>query len=468
MNYLKIIFGTIAILGICLSGFSQKNTNGAITPGLLVEIKKSLVIDTDTRALINAISNNDIQKLAVNRENEGKIDKYFSNRIKVKGITDQNSSGRCWLYTGLNVIRIPVIEKYQMEGFQLSQTYPFFWDQLEKANLFLEGIIQTIDQPLDNKRVEWLLKNPINDGGQWTGVVDVVDKYGLVPFEIMPDTKNSESTRWMSRLLRRKLREQAMDLRQMNVDGANKKGLEKKKVGMLSEIYRILVLSLGDPPTNFDWRYKKTDGSLSGLKAYTPMSFYREFVNVDLNDYVMFMNDPSRPYNKLYEIDYDRHIFEGGNWKYINLPADEIKRFAIESIKNNEAMYFSCDVGKQLDKKEGTLDINNYDYADLFGVKFDMDKTERIQTRESGSSHGMNLVGVDLDENDKPGKWLLENSWGAKSGFEGFLIMTDDWFDEYMFRLVVHKKFVSPDALKILDTEPVLLPPWDPMFMPEE
>lgn len=259
-----------------------------------------------------------------------------------------------------------------------------------------------------------------------------------------------------------------MDLRQMYDDGKKVTELQEQKVEMLGDIYRILVLSLGEPPTQFEWRYKKTDGTLSELKTYTPMSFFKDFVNVDLNNYVMLMNDPSRPYYKLYEIDYDRHIFEGGNWKYINLPTTEIKRFAIESIKDNEAMYFSCDVGKQLDKVKGTLDVNNYSYDDLFGVAFDMDKSERIKTFESGSSHGMNLVGVDLDEDNNARKWLLENSWGVKSGHKGFLVMTDKWFDEYMFRLVVGKKYIPGDVLKLLDSEPVFLPPWDPMFAEEE
>ena len=468
MKRVKIIVTAIAIFGISLSVFSQTNSQGTITPTVLEQITKSVNDDADTRALINAVSNNDIQKLALNRDNVGELDMNFSNKIKIKGITDQKSSGRCWLYTGLNVIRTGTIENYKMDDLQLSQTYPFFWDQLEKANLFLEGIVQTVDKPMDDKRVEWLLKNPIGDGGQWTGVVDVIQKYGVVPFDVMPDTKNSEATRWMSRLLRRKLRGQAMDLRQMFEDGKKEKALQETKVEMLGEIYRILVLSLGEPPTQFEWRYKTADGKLSEMKTYTPMSFFKDFVNVDLNDYVMFMNDPSRPYYKLYEIDYDRHIFEGENWKYINLPVDDIKNFAIESIKNNEAMYFSCDVGKQLDKVKGTLDVNNYSYDDLFGVTFDMDKTERIKTFESGSSHGMNLVGVDLDEDGKARKWLLENSWGAKSGHKGFLVMTDNWFNEYMFRLVIKKEYVSPSAIQILDTEPTLLPPWDPMFALEE
>lgn len=454
----------IAALGL----YSQTSNTGIITPDMLSDIQQSFANDANDRALTNAISNNEIDKLALNRENMGKVDKYISNRVNTKGITDQKSSGRCWLYTGLNVIRVQVIEKNDMEGFELSQTYPFFWDQLEKANLFLEGIIQSANQPLDDKRVDWLLKNPIGDGGQWTGVVDLVQKYGLVPSDVMPDSKNSEATRWMSKLLAEKLRQQAMTLREMTSEGVKDKSIKEAKVDMLKDIYRILVLTLGEPPAEFKWRYKKTNGDLSEMKTYTPKTFLTEFVKEDLSDYIMFMNDPSREYYKLYEIDYDRHTIEGGNWKYINLPANEIKEFAKASIIGNKAMYFSCDVGKQLNKEEGTLDVNNYNYNDLMGVNFDMSKTRRIQTFASGSTHGMNLMGVDLDENGNTRKWLLENSWGQKAGFNGFLIMTDEWFNEYMFRLVIKKEFVSAQVMDILNTEPTLLPPWDPMFLPEQ
>jgi len=466
-SFTKIAVGLMLVLTTSWL-FAQQNQSGIITPQVLEKIKQSVKDDPSTRALTNAINNSDVQQLALNRENEGLLDKYFSNRINTKGITDQKSSGRCWLYTGLNVIRIQVINRNEMESFELSQTYPFFWDQLEKANLFLEGIITTVDKPLDDKRVDWLLKNPIGDGGQWTGVVDVIGKYGLVPSEIMPDSKNSENTRWMSRILTTKLRGQALELRQLSKDGKKLKDLEDAKIAMLGDIYRILVLTLGEPPVEFSWRYKKASGTVTELEKYTPMSFYKDFVQVDLGGYVMLMNDPSRDFNKLYEIDYDRHIYEGGNWKYINLPADQIKEFAKTSILDGQPMYFSCDVGKQLNKEEGTLDVNNYNFQDLFCVSLEMNKAERIQTFESGSSHGMNLVGVDLDADQKPVKWLLENSWGASSGFQGFLIMTDNWFDEYMFRLVVNKKYVPVDVLKILETQPTLLPPWDPMFLPEQ
>ncbi len=441
---------------------------GMLNDDDLKQIRSSVSMDDDTRALMNAISSNDISKLAVNRENLGKVNPYFSHKVDIEGITDQKSSGRCWLFTGLNVIRPKVIEKYNMKEFEFSQTYGFFWDQVEKSNLFLEGIISTANEPDDHRRVEWLLKHPIGDGGQWTGVVDIISKYGAVPASVMPESHSSENTRYMSRFLRRKLREDAMVLRQMAADGANEKKLREEKIAMLGDIYRILVLCMGEPPTEFTWQYEDKEGNISETKTYTPKSFYEEMAGIDLTAYVMFMNDPSREYYTLYEIDYDRHMIEGGNWKYINLPADDIKEFAKNSIMANEAMYFSCDVGKQLEREKGLLDVNNFDYDELFGVDFSMDKTSRIKTFDSGSSHGMNLVGVNVLPDGSIDKWLLENSWGAKSGHKGFLIMTDDWFDEYMFRLVIHKDFINAETLDILDTEPIFLPPWDPMFAPEQ
>lgn len=444
--------------------FSQ---DGSIDKSTIEKIRSSVVIDGETKALMNAISNNDIKKLALSRDNLGKINSYFSDKIDIKGISDQKSSGRCWLFTGLNMLRIKVIEKYNLEDFEFSQNYSFFWDQFEKSNLFLETIIATADKPMDDKTVEWLFKNPIGDGGQWTGVADIVQKYGLVPAEVMPESANSDNTSMMSRLLRRKLREDGLKLRSMMQTEANDMVINNMKIKMLSDIYRILTLSLGEPPQEFIWQYKDKDGNISKPVKYSPLSFFQEVLDVDLDSYVMFMNDPTREYYKLYEIEYDRHMQDGRNWKYINLPADEIKPFATASIKEKEAMYFSCDVGKQLDKENGVLDIHNYNYDDLFGVTFGMDKKARIETFESGSSHGMSLVGVNILEDGAIDKWLLENSWG-ESGQKGFLVMTDEWFDEYMFRLVVHSRFVDEKTLKILDTEPVMLPPWDPMFAPEE
>ncbi|MCD4725512.1 MAG: C1 family peptidase [Bacteroidales bacterium] len=463
---MKLFLKTLSIVSIMLTVPTFASAQGNLSTADLDMITSSLTFDEDTRALMNAISSNDISKLAINRENIGKLSPYFSNKVDIKGITNQKSSGRCWLYTGLNVLRPKVIEKFNMKEFEFSQNFGFFWDQLEKSNLFLEAIIETSSLPENDRKVDWLFKNPISDGGQWTGVVDIIEKYGAVPASVMPESNNSENTRMMSRFLRRKLREDALKLRKMVSEGTSENKLRKEKINMLGEIYRILVLCLGNPPAEFTWQYEDQDGKISEIKNYTPKSFYDEMSGVDLRDYVMFMNDPTRPFYQLYEIEYDRHMQEGGNWKYINLPVDKIKSFAKTSILANEAMYFSCDVGKQLDREKGLLDIKNYDYNDLFGLDFAMDKSGRIKTYDSGSSHGMNLVGVNILAGGSVDKWLLENSWGKK-GHQGFLIMTDEWFDEYMFRLVIHKNYIDAETLNILDLEPVYLPPWDPMFMPE-
>ncbi len=419
---------------------------------------------TEKAALTNAISNNSIKKLALNRENVGKINFNINTKVETKGISNQNKSGRCWMYTGLNVLRAKVIEKYDLTEFQFSHNYLFFYDQLEKANLFYNGMIETAALPLNDRKVEWLLKNPIGDGGQWTGVVDLINKYGIVPENAMPETYQSENTSMIGRLIKRKLREDGMELRMLGQSRMAEEMVLQKKNEKLTEIYQMLAYSFGEPPTSFEWQYKNSKGEISKSKTYKPQEFYKEVLDVDLNNYVMIMNDPGKEYGKLYEIEYDRHMQEGGNWKYINLEVDEIKKFAAKSLQANEGMYFSCDVGKQLESQKGFLDINTYDYGELFGVNFEMDKKTRIQTFESGSSHGMALMGVNILDDGKTDKWLLENSWG-KSGHNGYLIMTDEWFDEYMFRLVIDKKFLDEKTLNILDQDPEMLPPWDPMYL---
>ena len=459
--FMFLIFCSLFLLN---QSQAQQKEAGAISDKILKEVQSSLKLDDQTKGLINAVSNNDIKKLALNRETVGKTNHLFAHRIKVKGITNQKSSGRCWLFTSLNVLRPKVVEKYNLKEFQFSENYSFFWDQFEKANLFLEGIIETRKKDIDDRDVSWLFKHPMQDGGIWNYAVDLIHKYGVVPKSAMSETHNSENTGMMRRLLRRKLREQGMQLRKLHENGNKIKNLRKQKVIMLSEIYRMLVISLGVPPSEFTWIYEDNDDKISEAKTYTPTSFFKEVVNVNLYDYVQLMDDPSKPYNKLYQISYDRNLYDKDNWTFINLPVAQLKIFAKNSILNNEAMYFSCDVGKQLNSDAGILHPDNYDYGALFGVKFGMNKTERVLTYDSGSSHGMSLIGVDTTADGETTKWLLENSWGSSRGYKGFLTMTDEWFSEYMFRLVIHKKYISQDVLEILKQKPEKLPPWDRMF----
>ena len=445
-------------------GVQAQTKNGGISEDMLGRIRQGYTGTPEQKAVKNALASNSIATLAINGENLSMIDTHFSHRVPTKGITNQKSSGRCWLFTGLNVLRAKMIAKYDLPGLEFSQNYNSFYDLLEKSNLFLQAIIDTRDLPMEDRKVDWLLKNPIGDGGQFTGVSNLLMKYGVVPREVMPETFQSENTGQMAMILKWKLREYALELRGMKAN----KAMERKEA-MLTEIYRILVECLGVPPTEFEWtRYDKSGKAVS-TKKYTPKSFYDEYIGTDLeNNYIMVMNDPSREYGKVYEIEYDRHVYDGENWLYINLPIERVKELAIASIKDNTAMYFSCDVGKFMDRKKGTLDINNMDYASLFRTEFPMDKKQRIQTFSSGSSHAMTLIAVDLDEAGQPKKWMVENSWGASSGYQGNLIMTDEWFNEYMFRVVVEKKYVPADILKMLEQKPIMLPSWDPMFAPEE
>ena len=441
---------------------------GDISNEMLKQIQSSYKNTSADKAIRNAIGGTDIRKLSLNQENQQGLDTDFSIKVESKGITDQQSSGRCWLFTGLNVMRAKAIARYNLPSLEFSQAYSFFWDQLEKSNLFLQGVIDTAKEPMSNQTVEWLFKHPLSDGGTFTGVADIVSKYGLVPKEVMPETYSSEHTSQMSSLIGLKLKEYGLELRESVQKGMDVKKIEARKTEMLETVYRILVLNLGVPPTEFDYVRKDVKGNPVETEHHTPMSFLEKYGDKNLlTNYVMVMNDPSREYYKCYEIDFDRHCYDGKNWTYVNLPVEEIKEMAIASLKDSTRMYFSSDV-TQLDSKRGLLDVNNYDFGSLLGTTFGMDKKQRIQTFASMSAHAMTLMAVDLDENGKPKKWMVENSWGAQSGYKGHLIMTDEWFNEYMFRLVLETKYVPKKVLDIFKQKPVRLPAWDPMFAPEE
>lgn len=464
----KQFLSVFALTAALFSAQAQDN-KGGISPDMLGQIRQTYQGTASDKALRNAIGNNSIRNLALNQENMQDMDTHFSVRVNSKGITDQQSSGRCWLFTGLNVMRAKAIAKYGMPAFEFSEIYPFFWDQLEKSNLFLQGIIDTSDKPLEDKTVQWLFQHPLSDGGTFTGVADIVGKYGLVPKEAMPETNSSNNTSQMAELISLKLKEYGLQFRELGTNGAKRSVMLEEKTKMLGTIYRMLVLNLGVPPTEFDFVRKDAQGNPVETEHHTPMSFLEKYGDKNLlTNYVMLMNDPSREYYKCYEIDYDRHRYDGKNWTYINLPVADIKEMAIASLKDSTMMYFSCDVGKFLNSKRGLLDVNNYDYESLMGTTFGMDKKQRIQTFSSGSSHAMTLMAVDLDKDGKPLKWMVENSWGPQAGYQGHLIMTDRWFDEYMFRLVVETKYVPEKVKELLKQKPIRLPAWDPMFAEEK
>ncbi len=476
MNKLKLFATALLCLSVAGTATAQKNKTvqpdgiGGITSEMMQQIKKSYGGSASDKAMRNILVNQSPAKLAMNYENATKFDSHFSNRVVSKAVTDQKSSGRCWMFTGMNVMRNKAIRQHNLPAdFQFSQAYTFFYDQLEKSNLFLQAIIDTYKKPMTDQEVEWLFKNPIGDGGQFTGIANLVEKYGLVPSDVMPETYNTNNTSSISNLLSLKLREFGLELRELAAaKGATPHKLESRKTEMLGTIYRMLALTMGEPPAEFTWTERNAKGEVVSTERYTPMSFYAKYAKTDFSKYYMVMNDPTREYYKVYEIQYDRHVYDGQNWKYINLPMSDIAPMCIASIKDSTMMYFSCDVGKFLDRDKGFMDPNNFDYSSLMGTTFGMDKKQRVSTFASGSSHAMTLCAVDLDKDGKPLKWMVENSWGPNYGYQGNLIMTNDWFNEYMFRVVLEEKYIPANIRALLSQTPILLPAWDPMFAPEE
>ena len=456
-------------VALCMTATVNAQTGG-ISPKMLGEIQKQNKMTPAENALANAIAANSIDNLAQNRNNAAELDTYFSVETPKQSITDQKSSGRCWMFSGMNVLRANFAKRTDSLRVEFSQAYLFFYDQLEKANLFLQGVIDTGKKPIDDQRVQFFFKNPINDGGTFCGVADLTEKYGLVPKQVMPESYSSDNTSKMARLISSRLREDGLILRKMVAEGKKAADIEKAKTEMLATVYRMLALTIGEPPTQFTYAHRNKDGKAVGEpKTYTPQEFFKEVVGDKLNGtFIMVMNDPRRPYYKTYEVELDRHTYDGHNWKYLNLPMDDIEQLAIASLKDGRKLYSSYDVGKMLDRKRGYGDTENFDYGSLMGTTFGMNKAERISTFDSGSTHAMTLTAVDLDANGKAKKWKVENSWGASWGQQGCMIMSDRWFREYMFRLVVDKKYVSEELLKLNEQKPVMVTPEDPLFINEK
>lgn len=460
------------LFALCMmtAGIANAQTkDGGISKQQLQQIEAQQA-NKANKALQLAIASNDIDNLVRNPQLKGLNKKdlqSFSVETPKQSIHNQKSSGRCWMFSGLNVLRSNfALNDKQKRIVEFSQDYLFFYDQLEKANLMLQGVIDNAKMPLNDPRLQFFFKSPINDGGTFCGVADLAEKYGLVPQSAQPETYSSENTSRMAKVLKSKLREYALELRRMTNEGKSKQQVQQRKSEMLGKIYNILALTLGEPVKEFTYQFRDKDGNAVGeAKKYTPQEFYKETVGGKLNGtFVMVMNDPRHEYWKTYEIEYDRHTYDGHNWTYLNLPVEEIEKLAIASLKDGRKMYSSYDVGKQLDRKLGYLDTDNFKYETLFDTEFPMTKAERIATFESGSTHAMTLSAVDLDKNGNPVKWKVENSWGEDSGQNGCIIMTNRWFEEYMFRLVVNKKYASEKVKKAAESKPEKLSPEDALF----
>jgi len=464
-NIVPVLINIITAISIVFAqGKATGEKEGIITSEILAEIQNSFVWDSQSKAVYNALLENNLADLAKNSQVVNSLDKFYSLELATKGITDQKSSGRCWLFATLNVFRQNVIKKLNLGNFEFSQNFAMFWDKFEKANLFFEYVIMNPSIDWNDQEFILLLKTPLTDGGFWHMSANVFQKYGVVPKSMMPESNSSSNTGKMNDLMEQKMRYFAYELRSMAKAGKKAKALREAKIGMLKEVYRMLVLNLGMPPSTFEWRYADKDDKISETKTYTPKSFYDEFIGVDLvKQYVVIGNCPSQPYNKNYRIKLGRGQIEGMDWTFLNMEMSVLKEAALRSLQDSMLVEFSVDIsGRQRDRKKGFMAEGLYDYESVYGVKFPFDKTEAVLTRDSAPNHSMVLTGVDLKEG-QPVKWKIENSWGSDNGDEGFFLMTDEWFDKWGYSVVVDKKYLPPEVLKLVDTAPVELPFWDPL-----
>ncbi|MGD0451072.1 MAG: C1 family peptidase [Candidatus Bathyarchaeia archaeon] len=432
------------------------------------DIKRfSASFDSDPKNLLalNAVTRNGIADVALSRKEVDRINYTFSNLIESPEATNQERSGRCWLFSGLSLLSLEAMKKLNLQTFELSEVYQMFWDKFEKANYFLENIIETRDEPLDSRMILALLIDPLSDGGQWDMFVNLVDKYGVVPKSLMPETFSSNDSDSMNTLLVSKLREYAKLLRDMNAKGISVEKLRKSKCALLEEFYRMLAIHLGKPPTNFYWEWRDKEKIFHRDGDITPREFYKKYIEVDLDGLVCLINAPAKdkPFKKIYTVQYLGNVIGGRSVRYLNVDMETLKKAAVDMIKGNHAVWFGCDVGQMLETEMGAMDLNVYDYKIVYGTDFKLDKAGRLAYRNSEMTHAMVLTGVDLDEKEKPRKWRVENSWGAMIGDKGYMYMMDKWFDEYVFEITVRKEYLSPELLSVLSTEPVVLPPWDPM-----
>ena len=414
---------------------------------------------------MNAATRTDVRKVAMNWDAFRDIDHTFSDKVSGEmKATSQMRSGRCWGFAGLNLLRVYLGRKYKLKNFEFSQNYFIFFDKLEKANYFLENIIETVEQSIDSRLVMHLLSSPIQDGGQWDMFVNLLKKYGTVPKKVMAESHQSSNTAQMNKLVTRKLREFALQLREASSKGKAPSELRTMKEDMMSTIYQMLCISLGTPPEKFDWSIRNKKDKFQRFTDLTPQKFYKEHVGINLDDFVCLINDPRSftEYNKTYTVEYLGNVSGGNIIRYLNLETDELRKYTIKSIKADDPVWFGCDVGKFFTRQFGVMDMNLFEFDRFYGTTFSMNKAQRLEYGDSVMTHAMLFTGVDLKDK-KPTKWRVENSWGADHGEKGFDIMTDPWFDQFMYEVVIHKKHLAKKIVDMYNMKPIGLPPWDPM-----
>jgi len=430
-----------------------------ITTAMLEQFRTDFEKDPSAKTSQNAVTQTTIDDIALVRDIVQGTDSSFSTHLDDWKVTNQKKSGRCWLFAALNMLRVPAMKKMNVKEFEFSQNWAMFWDKFERANWFFQHIIETSDRDVDDRTVAFILSDPIGDGGQWNMFANLVKKHGLVPKSAMPETESSSCTMKMNMILRWKLRDGAMQLRDAGDD------VEQVRQNLLSGVWRILCIHLGTPPTTFMWQWQDKDKKFHRKGEMTPLEFAAEYIETPLDEYVCLVNDPrdSSPLMRTYTVECLGNVVGGGLVKYLNIDTAEMKTLTQKTLEEGIPVWMGCDVGKMFRRDVGIWDAELFDFESVYGTQFGLNKAERLEYHQTLMTHAMLFTGVDVHDGVAV-KWRVENSWGDEEvGEKGFQTMNDSWFDQYMFEVAIEKKYLTPEMLSALDEEPIVLAPWDPM-----
>lgn len=431
-----------------------------LTSKMVEKLKKEFHSRKDAEIIARAIQKSGIKAASEDPTASERLHRAFSYEIKTGKPTNQRHSGRCWSFAALNTLRHKFATKYKFKDFELSQNYLFFWDRIERANMFFQKIIATADKPLHDRTVDFYLSFALNDGGQWANAASIIEKYGVVPEYVMPDTHNTKDTSDVAEVFDSLMRKDAIELRAMVQTNASAAELQEAQERMMGDVYKIAAYSFGEPPANFDLEYRDDDKKFHQVLGLTPLKFYHEYFDTNLSDYVVVTNAPDHEMDRSYLMPAQDSVVDGLPIKFVNVPFAELQEGAIKQLQAGETVWVGNDVLQQMDRKRGLMDAKLYHREELLDVDFVMDKKHRLETKQAVVSHAMTLTGFDM-VNDQPTRWKIENSWGKDNGDNGYFVMTQDWFEEYTYEAVINKKYLSDRVKKVAESEPVTLPAWD-------